>query len=127
MILAAAAIIQQGPPEASIIETMAPLLLIGVAFWFLILRPQNKKMKEHRETVNNMQRGDTVVTAGGIIGKVIKVKDGNEIEIEIAKDIKVKIVQSTISEVRSKNTPVKMDAKEKADKKETKAKADKKK
>ena len=126
MILAAVAIIQ-APPESSLIETMAPLLLIGVAFWFLILRPQNKKMKEHRETVNNMQRGDTVVTAGGIIGKVLKVKEGNEIEIEIAKDVKIKVVQSTISEVRTKGAPVKVAAKEKAEKKETKAKATKKK
>jgi len=100
-----------GAPQASLFETMIPLVLIVVVFWFLILRPQNKKMKDHRAMVSNVSRGDTVVTAGGIIGKVAKVKDENEIEIDIADGVRVRAVKSTLSEVRSKNEPVKTDSK----------------
>jgi preprotein translocase subunit YajC len=65
-------------------------------------------MKEHQNMVSNLAKGDEVVTAGGMIGKVIKVKaDSNEIEVEVAKDVRVRIVQATISDVRSKTTPAK--------------------
>lgn len=95
------------PPQPSMIDTFLPLILIVVVFWFLILRPQNKKMKEHREMVNNVSRGDTVVTAGGLIGKVTKVKqdDDNEIEVELADGVRVRVVKSTLTDVRSKNEP----------------------
>ncbi len=98
-------------PEPSLFDTMLPLVLIVVVFWFLILRPQNKKMKEHREMVANVSRNDTVVTAGGLIGKVSKVKDDNEIEVELADGVRVRVVKSTLTEVRSKNQPVKTDKK----------------
>lgn len=98
-------------PQPSLFETMLPLVLIVVVFWFLILRPQNKKMKEHREMVNNVNRGDSVVTAGGLLGKVTKVKDDNEIEVEIADGVRVRVVKSTLTDVRSKNEPVKTDKK----------------
>lgn len=97
--------------QPSLFETMLPLVLIVVVFWFLILRPQNKKMKEHREMVNNVNRGDTVVTAGGLIGKVAKVKDENEIEVDIADGVRVRVIKSTLTDVRSKNEPVKTDKK----------------
>jgi len=97
-------------PSGGLIDFL-PIILIVVVFWFLILRPQNKKMKEHREMVANVARGDTVVTAGGMIGKVTKVKDGGEVEVEVSKDVRVRVVASTLSDVRSKNEPVKTDSK----------------
>ena len=84
---------------------MFPLLIIGI-FYMLVFRPQQKKMKEHQNMVNNLAKGDEVVTAGGLIGKVTKIKaDSNEVEVEIAKDVRVNVVQATISDVRSKTTP----------------------
>ena len=70
-------------------------------------------MKEHREMVTNVSRGDTVVTAGGLIGKVAKVKDDNtnEIDVDIADGVRVRVVKSTLTDVRSKNEPVKTDSK----------------
>ena len=84
---------------------MFPMLIIGI-FYLLVFRPQQKKMKEHQNMVNSLAKGDEVVTAGGLIGKVTKVKaDSNEIEVELAKDIRVNVVQATIVDVRSKSTP----------------------
>lgn len=107
-------------PQPSMIDTFLPLVLIVVVFWFLILRPQNKKMKEHRELVNSVSRGDTVVTAGGLIGKVAKVKDDNEIEVDFADGVRMKVVKSTLTEVRSKNEPKKPAEKKNADAKDKK-------
>jgi len=110
-----AAFAQDGAMAAqpSMFETFLPLVLIVVVFWFLMLRPQNKKMKEHREMVKNVSRGDMVQTAGGLLGKVTKVKDeqSNEIEVEIADGVRVRVIKSTLAEVRSKNEPVKTDSK----------------
>jgi preprotein translocase subunit YajC len=84
---------------------MFPLLIIGI-FYMLVFRPQQKKMKEHQNMVNNLAKGDEVVTAGGLIGKVTKIKaDSNEVEVELAKDVRVNVVQATISDVRIKTTP----------------------
>ena len=84
---------------------MFPLLIIGI-FYMLVFRPQQKKMKEHQNMVNNLAKGDEVVTAGGLIGNVTKIKaDSNEVEVELAKDVRVNVVQATISDVRSKTTP----------------------
>jgi len=84
---------------------MFPLLIIGI-FYMLVFRPQQKKMKEHQNMVSNLSKGDEVVTAGGLIGKVTKVKvDSNEVEVELAKDVRVNVVQATISDVRSKTNP----------------------
>ncbi len=99
-----------GAPQASILEGLLPILLIVVIFWFLIIRPQSKRMKEHKEMVANVRRGDTVVTNGGLVGKVAKVKDdSNEIDIEIAEGVRVKVMRSMLSEVRAKGEPVKTD------------------
>ena len=84
---------------------MFPLLIIGI-FYMLVFRPQQKKMKEHRNMVSNLAKGDEVVTAGGLIGKVTKVKaESNEVEVELAKDVRVTVVQATIADVRSKTKP----------------------
>ena len=84
---------------------MFPLLIIGI-FYMLVFRPQQKKMKEHQNMVSNLAKGDEVVTAGGLIGKVTKVKaESNEVEVEVAKDVRVTVVQTTIADVRSKTKP----------------------
>jgi preprotein translocase subunit YajC len=83
-----------------------PLLLIFAIMYFLLIRPQQKKMKEHQNMVSSLRRGDQVVTQGGLIGKVTKVKDDNEIEVELAEGVKVRVVQSTIAQVISKTEPV---------------------
>ena len=84
-----------------------PLLLIFAIMYFLLIRPQQKKVKEHQAMVNALRRGDKVVTAGGMFGKVVKVHDEGEIEVEIADGVKVRMVQSTISQVISKTDPAK--------------------
>ncbi|WP_262696376.1 preprotein translocase subunit YajC [Kordiimonas aquimaris] len=99
------------PATPGLLESFLPLILIGVVFWFLILRPQNKKMKEHREMVSNVKRGDTVITAGGLIGKVAKVKDDNELDVDFGEGVRMRVVKSTLSEVRVKGEPVKTDTK----------------
>lgn len=85
---------------------LLPILLMFVIFYFLLFRPQQQRVKQHREMVANIRRGDTVVTAGGIIGKVTRVKDEAEIEVEIAKDVRVTVIKGTVSDVRAKGEPV---------------------
>lgn len=83
-----------------------PLILIFAIMYLLLIRPQQKKVKEHQAMVAALRRGDQVVTQGGLIGKVTKVKEGdNEIEVEIASGVKVRIVQSTIAQVLNKTEP----------------------
>ncbi|MCI5039478.1 preprotein translocase subunit YajC [Donghicola eburneus] len=84
-----------------------PLILIFAIMYFLLIRPQQKKMKEHQNMVSNLRRGDQVVTQGGVIGKVSKVKDDNEVEVEIAENVKVRVVKATITQVLSKTEPAK--------------------
>lgn len=86
---------------------LVPILLMFVIFYFLLFRPQQQRAKQHREMVGNIRRGDTVVTSGGIIGKVTKVKDDNEIEVEIAENTRVRLVKGTVTEVRARGEPVK--------------------
>ena len=73
--------------------------------YFLMIRPQQKKMKEQRAMIDALRKGDQVVTAGGLIGKVTKVKEENEIEVELATGVKVRVVQSTIQSVLNKTEP----------------------
>ncbi|MDU8911109.1 preprotein translocase subunit YajC [Aestuariicoccus sp. MJ-SS9] len=82
-----------------------PLILIFAIMYFLLIRPQQKKMKDHQKMVEALRRGDQVVTQGGLIGKVVKVKDNNELEVELAEGVKVRVVQSTIAQVVSKTEP----------------------
>jgi preprotein translocase subunit YajC len=90
-----------GPGGFDLISLM-PLVLIFVVFYFLLIRPQQKKMKAHRELIGALKRGDKVLTAGGIIGTVVKVEEDNLLLVEIAKDIRVRIARSTISELLTK-------------------------
>lgn len=83
-----------------------PLILIFGIMYFLLIRPQQKKVKDHQAMVAAVRRGDEVVTQGGLIGKVVKVKDNNELEVELAEGVKVRVVQSTLSQVVSKTEPV---------------------
>jgi len=87
------------------LTTFLPFILIFVIMYFLIIRPQQRKAKAHREMVASVRRGDTVITAGGFVAKVSKVVDDAELEIELAKDTKVRVLRHTIQEVRSKSEP----------------------
>ncbi|MBI4920509.1 MAG: preprotein translocase subunit YajC [Devosia nanyangense] len=84
----------------------APILLLVVIFWLLIFRPQQKRAKAQQAMLSAITRGDTVVTTGGIIGKVTKAVDGEDLEVEIAQGTRVKIVRGMITDVRSKSNPV---------------------
>ena len=89
------------------IAQFVPLILIFAIMYFLLIRPQQKKVKEHQAMVGAVRRGDQVVTQGGLIGKVTKVKEDNELEVEVADGVKVRVVQSTLADVRSKTEPAK--------------------
>jgi preprotein translocase subunit YajC len=91
--------------ETNFLASMMPLVLIFVIFYFLLIRPQQKRAKEHKLMVENLRRGDQVVTAGGVLAKVTKVIDDNEAEVEIAQGVKVKVIRSTITAVLSKTEP----------------------
>ncbi len=90
-----------------IVMQMAPFGAILVIMYFLLLRPQQRKAKAHQDMVSNVRRGDTVVTTGGILGKVSKAVDAAEVELEIAPNVKVRLMRQMISEVRAKGEPVK--------------------
>ncbi|WP_299659796.1 preprotein translocase subunit YajC [uncultured Ruegeria sp.] len=94
--------------DGGAIAQFLPLILIFGIMYFLLIRPQQKKMKQHQAMVDAVRRGDQVVTQGGLIGKVSKVKEGdNEIEVEIAEGVKVRVVKSTIAQVLNKTEPAK--------------------
>jgi preprotein translocase subunit YajC len=95
----------------SMLMSLLPFALIFVIMYFLILRPQQKKVKDHAELVKNIRRGDTVVTSGGLVGKVTKVVDDDQIEFEISDGVRVRQMRQMISGVRAKGEP----AKEKAE------------
>lgn len=89
--------------SASGFAQFIPLILIFVIFYFLLIRPQQKRVAEHKLMTTKLTRGDTVVTAGGIIGKISRIIDEEKAELEIADNINVKIIRSTISQVLSKS------------------------
>jgi preprotein translocase subunit YajC len=84
------------------ISTLVPLVLLFGIFYFLLIRPQQQRIKTHQAMVEAVRRGDTVVTAGGLIGKVAKVKDDGELMVEIADNVQVRVLKSTLTEVRAK-------------------------
>ncbi len=94
-----------GAGPGSTIASFLPLVLIFAIMYFLLIRPQQKKVKTHQAMVSALRRGDHVITQGGLIGKVSKVKDDNEVEVELAEGIKVRVVKSTIATVVSKTEP----------------------
>jgi preprotein translocase subunit YajC len=103
-----------GGDANSMLMSLLPFALIFVIMYFLILRPQQKKVKDHAELVKNIRRGDTVVTSGGLVGKVTKVVDDDQIEFEISDGVRVRQMRQMISGVRAKGEP----AKEKAEAKD---------
>jgi preprotein translocase subunit YajC len=99
---------QMGPFGGdNMLVQLLPFVLIFVIMYFLILRPQQKRQKEHTELVKNLRRGDTVITSGGLVGKVTKVVDDDQIEVEIADGVRVRQMRSMVSGVRAKGEPVK--------------------
>ena len=82
-----------------------PLILIFGIMYVLLIRPQQKKLKDHKAMVEALRRGDQVVTQGGLIGKVSKVKEDGEVEVEIAEGVKVRVVKATIAQVLNKTEP----------------------
>lgn len=93
-------------PAGSGLEAMLPLVLIFVVFYFLVFRPQQKKVKQHKEMLSQLRRGDKILTGGGIIATVVKVIDDNEVEVDIGSDTKVRVMKPTIADVLTKPQPV---------------------
>ena len=91
--------------QTGLLPQLMPIVLIFVVFYFLLIRPQQKKMRDHREMLAAIRRGDRVVTGGGIIGQVVKVGEDDQLTVEIADDIRVKVVRSTITTVLAKPQP----------------------
>ena len=87
------------------LASFIPLILIFLIMWLLLIRPQQKKLKEHRAMVEALRRGDQVVTQGGLIGKITKVKEDGELEVEIADGVKVRVLRHTVAQVLSKTEP----------------------
>ena len=100
-----------GGDANSMLMSLLPFALIFVIMYFLILRPQQKRVKQHAEMVKNVRKGDTVVTSGGLVGRVTKVVDDDQIEFEISDGVRVRQMRQMISGVRAKGEP----AKEKAE------------
>ena len=99
-----------GGGGSDMLVSLLPFALIFVIMYFLILRPQQKRVKQHQEMVKNVRRGDTVITSGGLVGKVTKVVDDDQIEVEIAEGVRVRQVRAMVSDVRAKGEPVKDEA-----------------
>ena len=93
------------PSAGASIASFAPLILIFVIMYFLMIRPQQKRMKEHRALIEALKKGDEVVTQGGLVGKVTSVRD-NELEVEIAPGVRVRVIRSTITGLVNRTQPV---------------------
>ena len=91
----------------SMLMSLLPFALIFVIMYFLILRPQQRKVKEHADLVKNIRRGDTVITNGGLVGKVTKLVDDEQIEVEVADGVRIRQMRTMISGVRTKGEPAK--------------------
>jgi preprotein translocase subunit YajC len=96
--------------DGGVLMSLLPFVLIFVIMYFLILRPQQKRVKTHQEMVKNVRRGDTVITNGGLVGKVTKVIDDDQVEIEIAEGVKIRQMRQMLTDVRAKGEPVKEEA-----------------
>ena len=94
-----------GAGAGSLIGNFAPLILIFAIMYFLLIRPQQKKMKDMKAMIEAVRRGDQVITGGGIVGKVTKVGDDKMVEVEIAAGVKVQVIKSSITQVLSKTEP----------------------
>jgi len=92
--------------QGSFLLNIMPFILIFAIMYLLVIRPQQRRLKSHKEMIGAVRRGDTVVTSGGIIGKVTKVVDDAEVELQIADNVRVRAARSMIAEVRAKGEPV---------------------
>ncbi|MDQ8728825.1 preprotein translocase subunit YajC [Bradyrhizobium sp. LHD-71] len=99
-----------GGDATSLMTSLLPFALIFVIMYFLILRPQQKRVKDHAEMVKNVRRGDTIVTSGGLVGKVTKVVDDDQVEMEISDGVRIRQMRQMITAVRAKGEPVKDEA-----------------
>jgi len=108
-----------GAPD--IFMSMLPIVLIFGVFWFFLIRPQQKRAKEHREALNNIRRSDRIITNGGLVGTVTRVNDGDDLlTVEIAENVKVQIVKTMVAEVRAKGEPIVANTDKKSEKKDDK-------
>ena len=98
-------------PTVAMLIQFGYFIPIIVIFYLLLIRPQQRKAKEHQETLKKIAKGDTVITAGGLIGKVVKIVDDNELQVEVGENVKVRILRSGVSDVRAKGEPVKAETK----------------
>jgi preprotein translocase subunit YajC len=104
---------QAASPLTEILSPSSPIWMMAIVFvimYVLMIRPQQKKVKQHQEMVKNLRRGDSVITSGGTLGKVTKVVDDDYIEIEIAQGVRVRQMRSMVTEVRAKGEPVQDEA-----------------
>jgi preprotein translocase subunit YajC len=95
--------------STDMLTSLLPFVLIFVIMYFLILRPQQKRVKQHAEMVKNVRKGDTVITSGGLVGRVTKVIDDDQIEVEVADGVRVRQMKQMVTDVRAKGEPVKDD------------------
>ena len=103
-----------GAGGGDILGLFFPLILVFGIFYLLVFRPQQKRMKEHQAMIDAVKRGDTIVTSGGLVGKVTKVVDDDQVEFEIADGVRVRQMRQMISGVRAKGEPAKESAKDEA-------------
>ena len=96
-----------GGGATDLIVQPIPFALILVIMYFLIMRPQQKRARDHADLIKNLRRGDSVITSGGLIGKVTKVVDDAEVELEVAPNVRVRVIRTLITDVRAKGEPVK--------------------
>ncbi len=96
-----------GPTLADVLMNLVPFALILAIAYYFVLRPRFKKEKDHANLIKNTRRGDSVITTGGLIGKVTKVVDDAELELEIAPNVRVRVLRAMITDVRTKGEPVK--------------------
>ena len=100
---------QAASPTSELFSPSSPIWMMAIIFvimYVLMIRPQQKKVKQHQEMVKNLRRGDSVITSGGTVGKVTKVVDDDQIEIEIAQGVRVRQMKNMVAEVRAKGEPV---------------------
>ena len=94
-----------GAAGPSLVAQLPFFIAIFAIFYFLLIRPQQKKLKEHQAMVEAMRKGDRVVTAGGLVGKVTRVREDGEVDVEVAEGVNVRVIKHTIQSVRSKTDP----------------------
>jgi preprotein translocase subunit YajC len=94
-----------------ILITILPFVVVFAIMYFLIIRPQRTQMKKREDMIRNIRRGDTVVTGGGIVARVTKVLENGELEVQIAEQVKIRVLQATVTEVRVKGEPQAANAK----------------